>query len=37
MKMGQEAAVRIVLLEMNFGAITYCPWHPVWSSRNEPE
>lgn len=37
MKIGQEAGVRIVLLEMNFGTITYCLWHPVRRSRKEPE
>lgn len=37
MKIGQEAAVRVVLLEMNFEAIMYCPRHPVQSSRNEPD
>lgn len=37
MKIGQEATLRIVLLEMNFGATTYWLWCPAWSSRNEPE
>lgn len=37
MKIGQVAPVRIILLEMNAGAIMYCLWHPVWSNRNKPE